>query len=251
MDRLTLQQTGITNFRDLGGWQTEDGYFVRRGCLYRSAPIQLKTPEARASFAKLGMRTILDLRSAQEQAALPDDVIPDCRCIRCSAIPEEGPEGGGLDLADMLKTATPAQLTEYVASIYRQLPFGNPAYRQLFDLLLAGETPLVFHCTAGKDRTGFAAWLILKTLGVSDADVMQDYLLSNVYRRDENERILKAFPKAKDAEGLLYVREAYLQSSIDAIRERYGSFEEYLSCEYDLSELNITLLKSRYLTPRA
>lgn len=237
----------ITNFRDIGGYETEDGHAVKRGLFYRSAPILFQSDAERAEFAALKMRTILDLRSAQERGAAPDEAVEGCTYIPCSAIPEAQMGGGNFDMAELMKTGDLSVLSHYVEAIYKNLPFDNPAYRILFDLLRRDETPLVFHCSAGKDRTGFAAYLILKTLGVPDETILHDYMLSNVYRREENEKVLAQFPSLSGAEGLLYVREAYLQSSMDAIQEKYGDFRTYLFEEYGVTDEEIAGFRARYL----
>lgn len=237
----------ITNFRDIGGYETADGHHVRRGCFYRSGPIIFANDQERDAFKKLGMRTILDLRSTQERDAIPDMPVEDCTYVPCSAIPEENMGGGNFDLVELIRSGDLSQLQRYVEAIYKGLPFGNPAYQVLFDLLRREETPVVFHCSAGKDRTGFAAFLILKTLGVPDETIMEDYLLSNVYRREENEKVLARFPRAAEAEGLLYVKAEYLQSSMDAIAEKYSDFEAYLNAEYGVTAEEIAMFRARYL----
>lgn len=237
----------ITNFRDIGGYTTTDGLRVKRGRFYRSGPIVFHSDRERDEFAALGIRTILDLRSTQEREMTPDETVAGCTYLPCSAIPEESMGGGNFDLAELIQSGDLSQLARYVEIIYKNLPFRNKAYQVLFDLLRREELPVVFHCSAGKDRTGFAACLILKTLGVPDETILEDYLLSNVYRRAENEAVLARFPKAAEAEGLLYVKEEYLQSSMDAIAEKYSDFKTYLNAEYGVTEEEIALFRARYL----
>lgn len=237
----------ITNFRDIGGYETADGHRVKKGCFYRSGPIVFRSEQDREEFKKLGVRTILDLRSTQERQAVPDETVEGCTYVPCSAIAEENMGGGNFDMAQLMQNGGLSQLQKYVEAIYKGLPFGNPAYQVLFDLLRREDLPVVFHCSAGKDRTGFAACLILKTLGVPDETIMEDYLLSNVYRKAENEAVLSKFPRAAEAEGLLYVRSEYLQSSMDAIAEKYRDFEAYLHAEYSVTAEEIALFRERYL----
>lgn len=237
----------ITNFRDIGGYETSDGRRVKKGIFYRSAPIVFKSEQEREEFTALGIRTILDLRSSQERRAQPNDQVAGCQDIHCSAISEDNMGGGNFDLAQMMRDGSISQLGHYVELIYKALPFDNPAYRLIFNLISQEETPLVFHCSAGKDRTGFAACLILKTLGVPNKTILEDYMLSNIHRREENERVLAHFPQASQAEGLLYVKESYLQSSLDAIAAQYDCFEDYLLAEYNVTPEEIQHFKDRYL----
>lgn len=237
----------ITNFRDIGGMRAADGRVVRRGCFYRGAAVTFGSEAERAEFAGLGMRVILDLRSAQEREQTPDEAVPGCAYLPISAFDEAGMAGGNFDLAQMMRTGDLSGLNAYVAQGYRTLPFGSPAYQKLFELMRCGETPLMFHCSAGKDRTGVAAYLILKTLGVPEEAIMADYPYSNVSRREENERVLARFPQAAQAESLLYVQAAYLQSTMDAVAARYGDFSRYLEAEFSLTPADVSALRDRYL----
>lgn len=237
----------ITNFRDIGGYETADGRHVKHGFFYRSAPIVFQTDEDRAEFAKLNMKTILDLRSPEEVAQTPDDTVEGCTYIHSSAIPFENEDGGNFDMTELIRKGELQKLAHYVIEVYKSLPFQNPAYQILFDLLREDKAPLVFHCSAGKDRTGFAAYLILKTLGVPDKTIMQDYMLSNVYRKEENEKILALIPNMPGADELLYVQEKFLQSSMDAISQKYDSFETYVREEYGVTEEEIHQFRERYL----
>lgn len=237
----------ITNFRDLGGYKAADGRHVKHGQFYRSSAIVFATDADRAAFEKIGMKAILDLRSPMEVAQKPDDSVPGCEYIHCSAADVGGEQSGNVDMAQLIRQGGLGNLTEYLLDIYRNLPFQNPAYQIMFDLMRKKTVPFVFHCTAGKDRTGVAAYLILKVLGVDDETIMADYLLSNEYRKEENAKIAKLMGSFPGAEELLRVKQEYLQLSMDAIRDRYASFEEYLNCEYGITEEDIQMFRATYL----
>lgn len=240
-------QTSITNFRDIGGYQTEDGRRVKQGALYRSAVIQFKTDEDRKAFESLGIKTILDLRSDGERRKAEDDVPENCRYIQCSAVSADNEYEGNVDMADLMKSGNLQSLASYMEDVYRELPFRNEAVGKVFELMRNGGTPLVFHCSAGKDRTGFVAYVILKMLGVSDETAMEDYLLSNDFRREENEQLLALAEDAEIAKSMLYVKPEYLQSSIEAIANTYGNFKTYLKEEYGIEDEDIREFKDRYL----
>ena len=237
----------ITNFRDLGGYKNSDGLYVKYGCFYRGAVITFRTDDERQAFKQLHIKNILDLRSPQEVDAHPDEVLDGCHYVHCSAISIDGLHEGNFDFAELIQKGDFRQLSSYVAEIYKDLPFNNKAYKIMFDMMLNNETPFVFHCSAGKDRTGFAAYLILKTLDVPDETILHDYMLSNVYRENENKKLLKDIADVEGAEGLFYVKESYLQSSMHAIKQKYGDFKTYLKAEYDIDEEKIQILKERYL----
>lgn len=237
----------ITNFRDIGGYPTEDGRHVKKGQFYRSSPIHFQDDAERKQFQKLHIQYILDFRSNEEAAAAPNEAPDGCNYIQCSAISITDSYQGNFNMEDLIKSGQLKKLSSYIMDVYKLLPFHNPAYQKMFDLLLNGDTPFVFHCSAGKDRTGFCAYLILKTLGVSDGIILRDYMLSNDYRREENETFLKKTGNFPGAEELLYVKEEYLLSSIQSIGEKYTDFHTYLQEEYGIGETEIQKIKTMYL----
>lgn len=237
----------ITNFRDIGGYETTDGLHVKHGFFYRSSPITFQTESDRKAFEDLHIKTILDLRSPQETAKMKDEIPDGCNYIHCSAISMDNVHSGNFDIADLIQKDELRHLSHYIDEIYKSLPFQNPAYQILFDLMRKEETPIVFHCSAGKDRTGFAAYLILKVLGVPDETIMHDYMLSNVYRREENDKLLALTKQIAGVDELLYVKERYLQSSMDAIAQKYSDFATYLLEEYGVTKEETLLFKKRYL----
>lgn len=237
----------ITNFRDIGGYKTEDGKYVKKGCFYRSSVINFKDEEDKAEFIGLGIKTILDLRSTKEAREMPDDEVDGVNYIFCSAIKEDNENEGNFDVVSLIKKGEFKEIVDYFDSTYDELPFDNDAYKKLFSLMLHDETPVAFHCSAGKDRTGVAAYLILKTLGVDDETIMKDYLLSNEYRKAENEYIIAKYPVLLKFKGLLYVREENLKRTIKAIENKYKTFEDYLLSEYNITNDEITFLRNKYL----
>lgn len=236
-----------TNFRDVGGYETVDGMKVKTGYFFRSSALSSFDDEDRTEIPHFHLKKILDLRSTQEAEQFPD-IIPDgCEYIHCSAISFENEFDGNLNFTELIKSGGLSQLPEYIKEVYKSLPFNNKAYKIMFDLMLKGETPFVFHCSAGKDRTGFGAYLILKTLGVSDETIMYDYMLSNDFRREENEQIAAKLNNMPGVEELLYVKEEYLELSINAIKEKYDDFNTYLEKEYGITESDIKTLRDKYL----
>ena len=121
--------------------------------------------------------------------------------------------------------------------------------------LLAGNTPLLFHCSAGKDRTGVAAALILLALGVSRQDVMEDYLLTNTCRAATRAELGEKFAAAmgntpaRDAVVNLFtgVQRESLELALDAIDQRYPSFEAYLQDQYGIGAAGLEKLRQMYL----
>ncbi|MER8034739.1 tyrosine-protein phosphatase [Streptomyces hydrogenans] len=225
-DRLIRLQ-GTANFRDAGGYRTRDGQWVRMGEVYRSDALDRLTDADLAKLRRLGVRTVLDLRMESERATVPDRV----------------PAGATHVVADVLAGSgtftsmpgTPAEAEAMMTEGNRFMVSGDTAkaaYATVLDEITdgAGADGVVFHCTAGKDRTGWAEAALLTALGVPEETVMADYLASNTYRAAANEAVLSHLPPAQAAvyKPLLDVRPGYLNASFDEVREEFGSFRAYL-----------------------
>lgn len=140
-------------------------------------------------------------------------------------------------------------------AMYERMLFGNKAYKELFRALEAGETPVLFHCSAGKDRTGVAAILILLALGASDKTIAEDFEKTNIWRRPELEAAwaehaeeIAADPARKDFYlGVFGVHPESAPFVLGIIRERYGSADAYLEAEYGLTPARLMRLRRMYL----
>src|SRR5262245_45951065 len=179
-----LNLAGASNFRDLGGYPARDGKHIRWRQLFRSNHLGALTEDDIVVLRELGLKSAFDLRGAEER--LPTL----CRYdgITVHSLPIE-PVTMAV-LRDLLAAGKPVggeETAEIMRDSYRNYVRHNTAsFKALFAHLLDDTAPLVFHCTAGKDRTGFAAALILKALGVADDVVVEDYMLTNrFYRRTE------------------------------------------------------------------
>ena len=241
-----LENTHILNFRDIGGYETQDHKQVRYNCFYRSGAI-VSDEEGISYIKQLNIQSVLDFRSHGEMEHLKDAQLG-WEYYPIGAIKEIGELQGNFDFQMLLGQVKPEELTSYLLKIYKQLPFHNDAYKKMFSLLLEEKVPLLFHCSAGKDRTGVAAYLILKTLGVDEKTIMQDYLASNFYRAQENEQIgVKAGVLKEQVLYLMMVHEECLQASMDEIKKRYPDFNTYLFKEYGIDQDKLEFLRKRYL----
>ena len=245
MNQDLLKETEIVNLRDLGGIVNTEGKKVKEGCFYRSAVIAFAHDKAKKAFDELHIKAILDLRSQMERESAPD-MSEDCDYYPISAINEQFEFQGNLDMSALMKENSKEVLMSYMVQMYAQLPFHNPAYQKMFELMLNQQVPMIFHCSAGKDRTGVAAYLILKMLGVEDKFIMEDYLLSNVYRKEENDKAV-AMMKDESFRVLMEVQPEYLMAAMNAVQEKYPCFEDYLLSEYQLTSEKISLLRKYYL----
>ena len=245
------------NFRELGGYTGCGGKHVRYGVFYRAPALaNIHTPADREHFLSLGIRTAFDFRSGAERALAPDPEFPGVKNIAINAL--FAPDGSeqNFDLEEIVRTEEGMRLlTDGVHESYVRMPFENPAYKALFAAILAGETPVLFHCTAGKDRTGVAAALILRTLGVSREDILADYLLTNEYRARSSAAFCKTLeqmgvpaPKAAEVARVgCCVRRESLESALDIIDARYPRFEDYLAEQLGVDAAALAGLRERYL----
>ena len=252
-----LDFAGGTNFRELGGYEADEGKHVKWGQIWRGIPTCKLTGEAdRAKLDALGLRLILDLRSVEEAKKEPDYVPDGARLVQiCGLCAEDGHEIAFApgDIDRLMASAPEGYDVPRV--MYRRMLTGNKAFKELFRALEAGETPILFHCSAGKDRTGVAAMLILLALGASDETICADYAQTNVCRRAEIEAVMQehadeiaADPSCRNH----YYRMAGVSPEaapfvLDMIRSQFGSAENYLEAEYGLTPARLMRLRRMYL----
>lgn len=247
----------IRNFRDLGGYPAEDGRTVRWGSLYRSGHLGKLSRKDRKKFEALQIDTVIDLRSEEERNhkpnRLPEENSPDL--LELSILDEANAlmnkeirsriyarKYDELDSAALMRNAYSQFAVEFLEE-----------FRQVVQTILAAEgKPVLWHCSAGKDRTGFAAAILLRLLGVSEEIVMEDYLLSNKYvdlRRGQMIllRLLRGQGAVDLVRPLLTVRADWLEASFQAVLDTWGTFEQYAAEGLNLSSGDINQLKSYLL----
>lgn len=243
---LPLQ--GGRNFRDLGGYATADGHHVRWGLLYRSGEMADLTTADYAYLDRLGIRSVCDLRTREEEAARPTrwqgDRKPDYWTADFGTLGDLRRLFGGHPTADSIKTA--------MVGLYRQLPVSHAVgYRHIFQEMAAGRLPLAFNCSAGKDRTGVGAALILAALGVPRATIEQDYALTD--RVVDLKAQLTAGPLAKSGmspdalEALLSADPHYIDAMFDSVEARWGSVDRYLHDELGVTAPQLRAIKANLL----
>jgi protein-tyrosine phosphatase len=250
---------GPGNLRDLGGYQTTDGRTVRWGALYRSDHLGRLSARDLRHFRRLELAVLIDFRTNAERADAPNRLprhhgirvveLPlfdnDAASVTGAAFRERIARGdiAGIDAAALLIDANQRLVTEF-----------TPAYRQFIaEVLAARGAPVLFHCTAGKDRTGFAAALILRLLGVPETAILADYMRSQTYSLAARRRELLLLRLFKGPQvtalvrDLLGVEAAYLQAAFTAIEQTYGSFAAYAHDGLDLSAQDLAALRAALL----
>ena len=252
-----LPFTGGNNFRELGGYRADEGKTVKWGQIYRGFPTGRLTTEAdRRLLDSLGLRLILDLRSSGEAKKEPDYVPDGARLVQiCGLCAEDGAEIAFApgDIEKLMQTAEEGESISQ--RLYRRMLTGNKAFKKLFRALEAGETPILFHCSAGKDRTGVAAMLILLALGASDEVICADFEQTNACRKAEIDAVLAEHAAEIAADPACRVRyyamagvdPAAAPFVLDTIRREFGSAENYLETEYGLTPARLMRLRRMYL----
>ena len=239
---------GAVNFRDIGGYPTKNGKKVKMNVLYRSAALNTLTDADIAKIAALDIKYDFDFRGPYEVKTAPDKIPAGTTRISLPAGSENIGDSNYLkNMGKYLKSDS------FMMSFYTVLtPFKN-RYTPLFDSLLSNTkaSPLLFHCTAGKDRTGIAAALILYALGVDEATIFNDYEATNYYRRKENARTIAQMTKyygldEKTASNLMGAKKEYIAATFATIRAKYGSIDVYLEKELGLTKKKINQLRALY-----
>ncbi len=241
-DRV-LPLQGATNFRDLGGYRGYGGRTVRWRRLFRSDHLGGLTDADKAALAELGLALAFDFRGEAERAAAPYE-LPGITQHSLAIEPIVAQRMQELAAAGHHLTA--ALAGKMMNDLYRAL-VNDQAHRfaELFEHLLQADAPLVFHCTAGKDRTGWAAALILLALGVPRDVVVQDYLLTNeVFQQPPSGR----HGISDEALAVLWrVQQGFLDAALHAVDADQGGVEHYLHRRLGLSPAALDALAARYL----
>lgn len=233
MRRAPLE--GATNFRDLGGYPTRDGRTVKWGLLFRSNGLFALTGADLDYLARRKFRLVCDFRAVEEQTTAPSRLPADDppEVLSLAVRPEAGDRlrvlamSGGTTLADIV-AAYEAVYRAYARDHHDR--FGALLAR----LADADSYPAVFHCMAGKDRTGFAAAMILAALGVPDDVIFEDYLLTNTHWR-----LNARFPGTMDKEAQAAfgaARREYLEAAFDELHRSHGSLDVYIRDALGLSD---------------
>ena len=232
----SLPLEGGRNFRDLGGYRADGGMITRWRTIFRSGTLSGLTHPDMQALDQLGIKAMFDLRTEHERIADPH---PWPRATHVVVYQRDYHASGG-DLVRRLEDPafTPENARQAMSENYRHLPFEQvDAYRVMFERLADGDVPAVFNCTAGKDRTGVAAAVLLSILGVSKKQILEDYCLSNEHLTLEKlVRSSGGVPHAVDGLGDMSVLNAlidanpdYLNACFDEIQKRCGGVDVYVT----------------------
>jgi len=251
----------VPNLRDLGGYKTRDGRTVKRGLVYRCNQLYHVSPEDMQKIARLGLKNSFDLRTFEERQPKPDEVPPEVSVVWLDVL--AGAPGAGPAQNERLmqnpkeanKVFGGGKADEGFKASYRQfvsLPSARHEFRKLF-LMLGDENelPAAFHCTTGKDRTGWAAAALLTLLGVPKEKVMEDYLRSNAYVIPMYQEVVDKFVEAGGEREipmtLLGVKQSFLEAAFDEMEKEYGTIEKYFSEGLGIDAARQKVIRDLYL----
>lgn len=250
----------IPNLRDLGGYRTVDGKTVASGLVYRSNQLSGIPPGDMEKLGSLGLQTAFDLRTAEERNKRPEELPKSVKYVVLDVL-ADSPQAGPAQLEKLMvdpklanaelgggkvEAAFQASYREFVS-----LPSARREFRNLYlSLGDRAQVPALFHCTTGKDRTGWAAAAFLSLMGVPKDKVYEDYLRSNDY-------ILPAYQKAIDGfvagggtaeipKAILGVKKEYLDAAFDEMQREYGTVERYFAEGLGIDAAHQQALRSMY-----
>jgi len=221
----------LVNFRDLGQYKTKDGH-------------------------QIVSKRIIDFRSEKEITEKPDDTIPHTQYYNIDMF--KGDEFAAPALAQIEKERGTLSADERMMLVYEHLILSSVSqkgFQEFINLVAHNEEgSLIWHCFAGKDRTGIAAFLLLYLLGASEETIYDDYLQTNELRKNANTAILSALQaeganqqKIEDTETMLTVKKEYLDYAIDLIKENYGTIDNYIENVLEISPKTQQKLREMYL----
>jgi protein-tyrosine phosphatase len=249
----SLHLSTAANFRDVGGYRTLDGHWVRMGLAYRSNELNHLKPAELATLTTLGLKLVCDLRTDEERQRGPDLVPAGVTDVSANVLADDAekthafmnaaqPAGGNAKPAPSVDTR----------AIYRDfvdLPSAQKSYALLFRRLAdPAALPTVFHCSAGKDRTGWAQAVLLTILDVPRATIYADYRLTDRYLTGEALANLRQHLQSTPLAAVPVVSDpADLDAAFDEVTRRYGSFEAYLHQGLGLDDATLDAIRRNFL----
>lgn len=242
----------LVNFRDLGGYQAQEGKKVTHGKVLRAAqPVGLSESDKNTLLKDYHLKKIIDFRSQQEVVEKPVDTLSGVAYLNIDLMKDI--QSGTSGLADLSKSASVSEVDKAMQTIYGEFVLDKTSQKGyanfLEQIIMQEEGAILFHCFAGKDRTGVGAALILSLLGVRQADIVYDYLLTNTQRQETNHK-MTTFAASQGMtreqllalDRLLSVDETYLGHAFSNIKENYGTIQTYAT-----EALNFEQDKQAYL----
>lgn len=247
-----LPMDGSHNTRELGGYKTTDGKTIKWGKLFRSDKLSDISKTDQAYLQNLGIKKIVDFRSEQEKAEDPN-IIPTGISYVEMPISVDGAMRSKIEA--VLKGETDREVQSFLIDANKEFVTNYAdVYENFLRGLIDDDAPTLFHCTAGKDRAGFAAAITLIALGVSKEDVINDYMKTNAFTQERIEEILGQIELMSlyqsDVEilrPLLGVEQIYIETAFRTAEKKYGSLENFIRDGLNISDEDIQKLRNKFL----
>ncbi|MDZ7330747.1 MAG: tyrosine-protein phosphatase [candidate division KSB1 bacterium] len=245
----------ILNFRDFGGYRTRDGRSIRTRLLYRSGSLSTATASDQQELQNLGIKTVIDLRTHKERQSRPDRLPRQIASVHIPIKTSKHNESGFLwQLFSVLfGKARKIDYHQMMIEVYQEyVTHFQKEFAQILKLIAEPHNlPVLIHCTGGKDRTGFACWLIHLLLDLPHEVALADYLKTNDYALTSNPDIqhwikalsLFGIPKERFL-ALLEARADYLNAANELITQIFGTVENFALYGLKLSESELIAIKN-------
>ncbi len=251
----------LYNFRDFGGYQTIDGRKLKRGLLYRSDELSHLTQKDKQVLKNLNIKTVIDYRNEAERLENENKNFGQKKTFSLTPVADiaalASAEYGDIDMANQSKL-TP-ELAEFLM-IEQNHTFVTDShckkvYKKMLEIYLTPDSGIIVqHCRGGKDRTGYGVALLQGLLGVEKKDIIRDYLLTNLYKKERNQQSLEKIKEETENPSLVkairYFKMAdtrFLGTALSYIEEHYQTIENYVKENLSITEEQIQYLKERYL----
>lgn len=246
------------NFRDLGGYPTTDGHTTKWQKIIRTGSLARLDAQDLQTLTAIPVTIDVDLRAPDEVTKDPDQVPTSATYYHLPVFAADETDASHSDEEIAAQMQQAGNGYRHMLDVYQRMATidsAKHAYQQLFHLLLNNRKgALLFHCTAGKDRTGMASYLILSALGVKEDVIMEDYLLTNKVTQDFRNQWLQEMRNNGASEELVTNRAAlasvapdYLNTAISNIKENYGNVNNYLTQHLEINASDIKKLRELYL----
>lgn len=236
----------VNNFRTVGNIKNSEGKTLKEGKLYRSGDLHKLKNSSFKELEKLGIKEIIDLRNSKEISQKPDHLPENMSYKNYSAFDDQGDQLSQAKKLVLKGKVNGSDANKRMLDFYKDYVTENPEIiKKIITEILESDQPILYHCTAGKDRTGITTALILTILKFDKETIYNDYLLSNNFRK---KLILKRlnlannlhfiYPKMdlKVLEKLSWIESNYLDAAFDEIDKKYGSMDFYIQNVLQISE---------------
>lgn len=260
-DTMYLSNTGIkiedvSNFRDLGGLKTKTGKQIIWGKFYRSGQLSKLKTKKFTQFEDLNIKTVIDLRTDKEITKKTDHLPPSVTYQIRQAYDDSEDMFSKTKNQVLKGHITTKQSDSLVCLFYAgYLIEKTEVVKNIMDTVLSNDDSVLFHCSAGKDRTGMIAALLLTILDVDRSTIIEDYILSNDYRKASITSLMKlakvgklVYPKInyEVIENFQWIKPIYIEAMFKGVEDKYGSMDNYISKALKITPEQRIILQKQY-----